>query len=88
LTTEWLFDVWPDLIAALYDGIVRIDTRAGVWTAIDITRTKHDFGEALHPTSFTGSFGADNVLHRIARWTCNDAAPAVCFNRSNEDSEF
>jgi hypothetical protein len=88
LTTERLLDVGPYLTAALYYGIVRVDARAGIRTTVNITRAEHDFREALHPAAFTGRLGADNVLHRIARWTSDDASATVCLNRSDEDSQL
>ena len=59
LTSEWLFDIWPNLAPTLDDRIIWIDARAGIGAAIDITRAEHDLGETLETAAFTGRFGAE-----------------------------
>ncbi len=87
LAAERLLAMGPELVAAAHPWIIWIDARAGVRSAIDVARAKHDFGEALQAAAFARALRADDAFYRIAVRPGNDPALRIRFDRGGEEAE-
>src|SRR5918996_1247658 len=87
MTSEWLRAIWPELVSAVYSRIVRIDSRTGIRSAINVGGTKHDFRESREASAHTCRFWANDVFHRVVCRPGNDPSARIGFDGGREKAE-